>query len=126
MIQHKHLILNATIGNPILEEQKAIDFLNHLVASIKMKVIQGPFAQYIYAKGNRGMTATVMIETSHIAFHIWDEKNPAEIRFDLYTCGSLEAAEVLQLLDKEFYFINVEWMILDREDGFNQIGYGAE
>ena len=126
MIQHKHLILNATIGNPILEEQQAIDFLTKLVGEIKMKVIQGPFAQYIYAEGNRGMTATVMIETSHIAFHIWDEKNPAEIRFDLYTCGSLEAAEVLQLLDKEFYFINVEWMILDREDGFNQIGYGAE
>ena len=126
MIQHKHLILNATIGNPILEEQKAIDFLTHLVESIKMKIIKGPFAEYIYAKGNRGMTATVMIETSHIAFHIWDEKDPAEIKFDLYTCGSLDAGQVLQILDKQFGFSSVEWMLLDREEGFKQLGHGEK
>ena len=121
MIQHKHLIVNATIGNPILEEQEAIDFLTQLVESIDMKIIKGPFAHYVEAEGNRGMTATVMIETSHIAFHIWDEKDPAEIKFDLYTCGSLNASQVLHILDKQFLFSAVKWMVLDREDGFEHI-----
>jgi S-adenosylmethionine/arginine decarboxylase-like enzyme len=126
VIQHKHLIINATIGNPILEEQDAIDFLTELVSSIDMKIIKGPFAHYVEADGNRGMTATVMIETSHIAFHIWDEKDPAEIKFDLYTCGSLDAGQVLQILDKQFGFSSVEWMLLDREEGFKQLGHGEK
>jgi len=121
MIQHKHLILNATIGNPILEEQEAIHCLTRLVESIDMKIIKGPFAHYVDADGNRGMTATVMIETSHIAFHIWDEKDPAEIKFDLYTCGSLNAAQVLYILDQQFAFSSVKWMVLDREDGFEHV-----
>lgn len=126
MIQHKHLILNAQIGNPILEEQEAIDFLTYLVKEIDMKIIKGPFAHYVDAEGNQGMTATVMIETSHIAFHIWDEKDPAELKFDLYTCGSLDAGQVLQILDKQFNFSFVQWMLLDREDGFKELGHGEK
>jgi S-adenosylmethionine/arginine decarboxylase-like enzyme len=83
-----------------------------------MKIVQGPFASYVSAEGNRGVTATVMIETSHIAFHIWDEKQPAEMKFDLYTCGELNSAKVLQMVDKKFGLIQAEWMVLDREDGF--------
>lgn len=124
MIQHKHLVLNARIGNPIAEEQEAIDFLTNLVNAIDMKIIKGPFAHYVDAEGNRGMTATVMIETSHIAFHIWDEKDPAELKFDLYTCGALDAGQVLQILDKQFAFSFVQWMLFDREDGFKQLGHG--
>lgn len=126
MIQHKHLIINGRIGNPFLEEQDAIDFLTRLVVSIDMKIIKGPFAHYVEAEGNRGMTATVMIETSHIAFHIWDEKDPAEIKFDLYTCGSLDAGQVLQLLDQELNFSHIEWVLFDREHGFKMLGHGEQ
>lgn len=126
MIQHKHLVLNARIGNPIAEEQEAIDFLTNLVNAIDMKIIKGPFAHYVDAEGNRGMTATVMIETSHIAFHIWDEKDPAELKFDLYTCGALDAGQVLQILDNQFAFSFVQWMLFDREDGFKQLGHGEQ
>ena len=121
MIQHKHLLINATIKNPIHEEADAIDLLTKLVENIDMKIIKGPFAQYVEAVGNRGMTATVIIETSHIAFHIWDEKDPAVIKFDLYTCGSLDSAKVLSMLDEKFGFISIEWMVLDRENGFEKI-----
>lgn len=121
MIQHKHLLLNATVRKPIYKEEDAINFLTELVESINMKIIKGPFAHYVEAEGNRGMTAIVMIETSHIAFHIWDEKDPAELKFDLYTCGSLDAAQVLQILDKQFGLSAVEWMVLDRADGFEHI-----
>jgi len=121
MIEHKHLLLNATIKTPIKQDQEAIDFLTNLVTAIDMKIIKGPFAHYVEAEGNRGLTAIVMIETSHIAFHIWDEKQPAELKFDLYTCGSLDAGQVLQILDKQFGFSFVEWMLLDRENGFQHL-----
>lgn len=118
MLQHKHLLLNATIKTPIKESFEAIEFLENLVESIDMKIVQGPFASYVSAEGNRGVTATVMIETSHIAFHIWDEKEPAEMKFDLYTCGALDSAKVLQMVDQKFGLIDAQWMVLDREDGF--------
>jgi len=121
MIQHKHLLINATIKNPIREEAYAIYLLTKLVKKIDMKIIKGPFAQYVEAVGNRGMTATVIIETSHIAFHIWDEQDPAVIKFDLYTCGSLDSATVLSMLDEQFGLISIEWMVLDRENGFKKI-----
>jgi S-adenosylmethionine/arginine decarboxylase-like enzyme len=118
MLQHKHLLLNTTIKTPIKESFEAIEFLEDLVESIDMKIVQGPFASYVTAEGNRGVTAIVMIETSHIAFHIWDEKQPAEMKFDLYTCGELDSAKVLQMVDKKFGLIEAAWMVLDREDGF--------
>jgi S-adenosylmethionine/arginine decarboxylase-like enzyme len=118
MLQHKHLLLNTTIKTPIKESFEAIEFLEDLVESIDMKIVQGPFASYVTAEGNRGVTAIVMIETSHIAFHIWDEKQPAEMKFDLYTCGELDSAKVLQMVDKKFGLIEASWMVLDREDGF--------
>jgi S-adenosylmethionine/arginine decarboxylase-like enzyme len=121
MIEHKHLLLNAAIKTPITETSEAIAFLANLVESIDMKIVQGPFASYVSAEGNRGVTATVMIETSHIAFHIWDEKQPAEMKFDLYTCGALDSAKVLQKVDQQFGLIEAKWMVIDREDGFQVI-----
>jgi S-adenosylmethionine/arginine decarboxylase-like enzyme len=121
MLQHKHLLLNAAIKTPITETAEAIAFLANLVESIDMKIVQGPFASYVSAEGNRGVTATVMIETSHIAFHIWDEKQPAEMKFDLYTCGALDSAKVLQKVDQQFGLIEAKWMVIDREDGFQVI-----
>ncbi len=70
MLQHKHLLINAKVKDPITSEDDAIKFLIHLVHKIKMKIVRGPFASYVSVPGNRGLTAIVMIETSHIAFHI--------------------------------------------------------
>jgi S-adenosylmethionine/arginine decarboxylase-like enzyme len=121
MIQHKHLIVNALIERPITEETEAERFLSNIVHQIRMKPIIKPKAKYVNAEGNRGMTACILIETSHIAFHIWDEKDPAELRFDLYTCGSLDAAFVHVLLDYQFGIIQSTWQLLDRESDITLI-----
>lgn len=118
MIYHKHLLLNAKIKKPMRYEEQAIDFLNTLVSSIGMKVIKGPFASYVDKEGNKGLTAIVMIETSHIAFHIWDEKDPALLQFDLYTCGSLDTDKVMYMLGQYFEFESADWQLFDRESGF--------
>lgn len=117
-IQHKHLLLNATISRPMKAETEAIEFLRSLVERIDMKIIQGPFATYIDNPGNKGITAIVMIETSHIAFHIWDETDPAVLQFDLYTCGSLNADDVLDMLRRHFEIQHMDWHLYDRKTGF--------
>lgn len=118
MIFHKHLLINAKINKPMQDTTVAEEFLKDLVSSIDMKIIKGPFAEYVDKEGNRGLTAIVMIETSHIAFHIWDEPNPSLLQFDLYTCGSLDKDKVLDSIKKGFDVESMDWVLFDRENGF--------
>lgn len=117
-IQHKHILINAKVSNPIQNELEAIQFLDRLVDRIGMKVIKGPYAKYVEAEGNKGLTAIVMIETSHIAFHIWDEQDPGMLQFDLYTCGSLVKDEVFKALQERFEVVSADWRLYDRASGF--------
>ncbi len=115
MIQHKQLILNGFIGKPFTKQYQAKKFLNNLVDVIGMKKIIEPVAKYVHSPGNRGMTAAILIETSHIAFHIWDEENPAKIRFDLYTCGDLDVRKVIDFIELHLVFWEPPlWLLLDR------------
>lgn len=124
VIQHKHLIINAQIGNAIYDECEADIMLVDLVDFIQMNRLAEPFSKYVKVKGNRGMTAFVPIETSHIAFHIWDEFEPAKLRLDVYTCGILKERQVIQYLDDYFNFISYDWMLLDRETGIDMVSFG--
>lgn len=118
MIYHKHLLVNAKVNNPMKDEEEAIEFLRTLVERIDMKIIKGPFAHYVDAPGNEGLTAIVMIETSHIAFHIWDTPTPGMLQFDLYTCGSLDLDEVITTLTEYFKLESMDYILMDREFGF--------
>ncbi len=118
MIYHKHLLVNAKVFDPMNTEEQGVDFLRNLVKNIDMKIIKGPFASYVDAEGNKGLTGVVMIETSHIAFHIWDEPNPGLLQFDLYTCGSLDVDKVMTILNNYFAVQSLEYVQFDRENGF--------
>jgi S-adenosylmethionine/arginine decarboxylase-like enzyme len=118
MIYHKHLLVNAKISNPVQSEAQGIAFLTNLVNKIDMKIIKGPFASYVNKEGNRGLTGVVMIETSHIAFHIWDELRPGLIQFDLYTCGQLELDKVISIFKDTFEVVEYDYVLFDRENGF--------
>lgn len=118
MIFHKHLLVNAKVTNPMQSEEEAISFLTDLVNNIDMKIIKGPFASYVDKDGNKGLTAIVMIETSHIAFHIWDEVDPSLLQFDLYTCGVLDLDKVMDILNQNFNVVSMEYTLFDRENGF--------
>jgi S-adenosylmethionine/arginine decarboxylase-like enzyme len=107
------------------EESAAIAFLQDLVDKIDMKIIKGPFAAYVDKDGNKGLTAIVMIETSHIAFHIWDEVDPGLIQFDLYTCGQLELDRVISLFKETFDVVNMDYVLFDREHGFKVEAEGS-
>ena len=124
MIQHKHLIINAEINYVHKYQKQARSFLSHLVKFIGMKRLTIPFAKYVKVPGNRGMTAFVPIETSHIAYHIWDEFEPPRLRLDVYTCGELNEQEVINYIDDTFGFVSGDWMLIDREHNMNIVSEG--
>jgi S-adenosylmethionine/arginine decarboxylase-like enzyme len=118
---HNHLLLNAKVNQPPADTAAAITWLTELVDAIDMKIVQGPFASYIEAEGNRGLTASVMIETSHIAFHVWDETEPGLLQFDLYTCSTLPFLDVLNKIHEFMDIQSYRYMILEREEEFRMM-----
>jgi S-adenosylmethionine/arginine decarboxylase-like enzyme len=121
MALHNHLLVNGYTNTPFDHEGLTIKWMKDLVESIDMKIIQGPFASYVEKEGNRGLTATVMIETSHIAMHIWDEQSPAFVQFDLYTCSSLPVRSVLNNLELNLGLFDYTSLVIERSNGFNII-----
>ena len=126
MLQHKHILINAKVKNPLKTPEDGVGFLTRLVYAIQMKIIKGPYASYVEVEGNRGLTGIVMIETSHIAFHIWDEKDPAMLQFDLYTCGELDRNIVIEHINRAMQIESMDWILFDREDGFKATDLGNE
>ncbi len=61
MLQHKHLLINAKVKDPITSEDDAIKFLIHLVHKIKMKIVRGPFASYVSVPAELPSTPEVML-----------------------------------------------------------------
>jgi len=119
-VVHKHIIIRAEVKNPLKEEDKALVWMKSLIDKIGMKVMMGPFAKYLNVEGNRGLTAVAIIETSHIALHIWDEDNPALVQLDVYTCGPLDPYDVVEAL-REFHPTKIEMKYLDREQGLTEL-----
>lgn len=116
---HNQLLVNGYTDSALKSEKSAVEWMQSLVDSIDMKTIQGPYASYVTKEGNQGLTCIVMIETSHIALHIWDEPSPAEIQFDLYTCGDLPVDKILRKLEDELGLKDYHYMVLERSTGFN-------
>ena len=92
---HKHLIIRAEVNHPPMTEKYVRLWLRKLVRKIDMNIIKGPYASYVSKEGNRGVTGFVMIETSHIAIHVWDEMSPALVQCDVYSCAEFSSNEVL-------------------------------
>jgi len=121
MALHNHVLINGFTLLPPTDEKQTIEWMQKLVDSIGMKTIQGPYASYVTKEGNRGLTAVVMIETSHIAMHVWDETDPATMQFDLYTCSTLLVEQVIKNLEDHFGLFNYTTLVLERSEGFKII-----
>ena len=97
--EHKHLIVRAEVEKPPIDP---------------------PYATYCAVPGNAGLTAAVIIETSHIVLHVWDEGPIGELQFDVYTCSSLNPHDIFQELD-QFSPIKIEYKYLNREQGLKEV-----
>lgn len=117
MLQHKHLIVRAEVNRPPFETARIEDWLRKLVDALGMKIMMGPISGYSPIVGNRGLTAAVVIETSHIVLHAWDEDDPAMLQLDVYTCSHLDPQVIWDAL-QEFEPVHVDYKLLDRESKF--------
>lgn len=116
-LDHKHLLIKAYVTNPPKSEETLINWLREVVAAIDMKIVLGPFAKYVDSVGNVGITGAVVIETSHLAIHVWEECNPGMIQMDVYSCKSFDPSLVAEKL-KEFGLISHQIMFIDRNADF--------
>ena len=118
---HKHLIIRAEVNRPITSEKEIKRWLRNIVKKIDMKIIKGPYSGYVWKEVNRGITGVVMIETSHIAIHIWDEVSPALVQCDVYSCAEFSSNEVLAEF-ASMGITKIDHLMLDREDTIKPIG----
>ena len=117
---HHHLLIRAEVGSPPLRDFDLRKALRALVKKIRMKILQGPNTKYCAVPGNRGWSGSVIIETSSITFHCWEEVSPAVIHLDLYSCAPFAVEDVLPWL-QQFELEQVDYKFLDRERGFQEI-----
>jgi S-adenosylmethionine/arginine decarboxylase-like enzyme len=119
-MKHKHLIVRAEVSNPPRYEENIVDWTKNLIRDIGMKIMMGPYAKYCTLEGNKGYTCITVIETSHVAIHIWDEPSPKLIQLDVYTCSDLDINTIFDALEK-FDPVKIDYKYLDRESNLTEV-----
>ena len=59
------------------------------------------------------MTSVAIIETSHIALHIWDEVNPGLLQLDVYSCANFNPQDVFKKVNDLFKTTKMEGIFLN-------------
>ena len=121
LLIHKHLIVRAEVNNPPKDVDKLTEWLKDFIASINMKIMLGPYVAYCNNEGNRGITGVAVIETSHIAIHVWDEPVPALMQLDVYSCAEFNPYLIADKLKKDFDVVKMDYKFLNRETGLKPI-----
>ena len=124
ILEHKHLIVRVELNEPPKSVVAIHDWMRELVDRIGMNILMGPYAVYSDMVGNQGLTAVTIIETSHIAMHVWDEVQPAIMQLDVYTCSTLDINDVFEAI-KEFQPTKVEYKYIDRDQSLTLLDKGV-
>ena len=114
---HKHLIIRAEANRVPTDEEQLTEWLREFIDSIHMKILMGPYVKYCEMEGNRGITGIAVIETSHIAIHVWDEPNPALMQIDVYSCAEFDVDEIAEKIKQDFDVVKLDYKYLNRETG---------
>ena len=120
MLEHKHLLIGTEVKKPLTTEVDTINWLKNLVSKINMNILAGPYASKVSKKGNKGLSGVVIIDTSHIAIHTWDESDPALIQLDVYSCKHFKKSDVVECLEK-LQPVTIDYKYFDRETNFKEI-----
>ena len=111
---HKHMVLNASVRHPIIDENGCKNWLEKLVEIIDMKILIPPVAKYCDTFGNEGVTGTVVIETSHSSIHIWHKEQVPYIKMDVYSCKNFNPQDVIDFVNETMDLISGGYTIIDR------------
>ena len=114
---HKHLIIRAEANRVPTDEEQLTEWLKDFIDSINMKILMGPYVKYCKVEGNRGITGIAVIETSHIAIHVWDEPNPSLMQIDVYSCAEFDPTKIAEKIKSDFDVVKLDYKYLNRETG---------
>jgi S-adenosylmethionine/arginine decarboxylase-like enzyme len=114
MNTHQHQLMTGFANNPIKDEMALHKWMTELVYKIDMNILSGPHVKYLDKEGNRGISGIVMIDTSHIAIHIWDELEPALVQMDVYSCKKFDDQIVIDHLCNTMGVDTLASKVLDR------------
>ena len=121
LLIHKHLIIRAEVNNPPKDVEKLTVWFKDFINFIDMKILMGPYVAYCETPGNRGITGIAVIETSHIAMHVWDEPVPAMMQLDVYSCAEFDPYKIADKLKQDFDVVKLDYKFLNRETGLKSI-----
>ena len=115
LLIHKHLIIRAEVKNPPKNEEQLTEWLRNFITFIDMKVLMSPYVKYCNTEGNRGITALAVIQTNHIAMHVWDETDRGIMQFDVYSCSEFDPYKIADKLQADFDVVKLDYKFLNRE-----------
>ena len=121
---HQHLLLKARLSGESrllypeynMVEKNGKGMLVDIVAAVGMTPVTAAQCVYITAEGNEGITGSINLAESHIAFHVWD--NARLLMLDVYSCKVFDSATVLAVIKEYCPGIQFEYiMTIDRANG---------
>ncbi len=110
---HKHVLIKAQVSTPVTDVQGGKDLLENLVDLIGMVPVTAPQAVYVNDLGNEGLTGSINLATSHIAFHVWDKTGL--LMMDVYSCKDFDVDLVIGFIDSLFTIDTANVLVLDRD-----------
>lgn len=126
---HIHCVVRADVTNfPGRYARPHLQlWLQRLVDNLGMQTMAGPLSFYNLRPGLRGWSGVILIETSHIVVHSWDEDpDITHLELDVYTCGDFSLHTVRASL-VEVGLISWSWQTFDRStDALTVIDKGQE
>lgn len=110
---HQHMMIRAHLNTAsTMTEGQAKSMLLDLVESIDMKAVTSPQSVMITEEGNKGLTGSINLATSHIAYHCWDER--LLLMVDVYSCCEFNEDIVTELLKGYFDIMYMSIKSIDR------------
>lgn len=107
----KHYLLNvfAVESLLLLEMDTFVDFINPTLTDCFASIL-GESKHKFPRPG--GYTYMALLSTSHFSIHTWPEHSSAAI--DLFTCGDIEAEEIMRYVIKYFNPVNYDLKVITR------------
>ena len=94
-------------------------WLREVVKAVDMEILIDPIVEWCGIEGNEGVTGVVVITTSHLAIHIWENERYAKV--DLYSCKDFDPDDVLDMCEK-LSATKASYMVIDRNSPISK-GY---
>lgn len=114
--RHLHLVLNAfVLAEPDIPACEG--WLGALPALVGMTALAPPRCVECRDEGNEGITGTLVISTSHAAFHWWsaESEEPGRLSFCLYSCREFRPEGVLRHVDSFWMMRDSRARLIDRD-----------